>query len=90
MAAFWWLKVVLELRPLSGVYTANLFDDLEFYLGQILSLYEAKCLGKYLAQIFCFIEGQYLAQLIFQIVKQIGRLDAALRPLHVHVRMFIF
>ena len=29
-------------RPLSGVYTSNLFNDLDFYLGQILSLYEAK------------------------------------------------
>ena len=32
---------------LSGVYTCNLLNDLEFYLGQILSLYEAKSLGKY-------------------------------------------
>ena len=42
--------------PLSGVYTSNLFKDLDFYLGQILSLYEAKGLGKYLAQIFSFIK----------------------------------
>ena len=42
-----------------------------FILGRILSLYEAKSLGKYLAQIFSFITGQYLAQIKIQIVKQI-------------------
>ena len=42
---------------LSGVYTSNLLNNLEFYLGQILSLYEAKSLGKYLPQIFSFIKG---------------------------------
>ena len=63
---------------LSGVYTSNLLNDLEFYLGQILSLFEAKSFGKYLAQIFCFIKGQYLAQIKIQIVKQIGCVDAAL------------
>ena len=46
-----------QCRPLSDVYTSNLLNDLEFYLGQILSLYEAKSLGKYLAQIFSFIKG---------------------------------
>ena len=51
---------------LSGVYTSNLLNDLEFYLGQILSLYKAKSLGNHLAQIK------------FQIVKQIGCVDAAL------------
>ena len=51
---------------LSGVYTTNFLNKLEFYLGQILSLYQAKSLGKYLAQIFSFIEGQYLAQIKFQ------------------------
>ena len=55
-------------HSLSGVYTSNLFSNLEFYLGQSLSLYEAKSLGKYLAQIFSFIKGrQYLAQIKFQI-----------------------
>ena len=53
---------------LSGVYTSNLFNDLEFYLGQILSLYEAKYLGQIFSQTFCFIEGQYLAQMKYQIV----------------------
>ena len=55
-----------------------LFNDLNFYFAQILSLYEAKSLGKYLAQIFSFIKGQYLAQIKIQIVKQIGCVDAAL------------
>ena len=59
---------------LSGVCTSNLLNDLEFYLGQILSLYEAKSLGKYLAQIFSFIK----AQIKLQIVQQIGCVDAAL------------
>ena len=43
------------------------FDDLEFYLGQTLSLYEAKCLGKYLTQIFTFTMGQNLAIIKIQI-----------------------
>ena len=30
---------------LSGVYTSNLLNDLDFYLGKILTLYEAKHLG---------------------------------------------
>ena len=47
---------------LSGVYTSNLFSDSEFYLGQLLSVYEAKSLGKYLAQIFSFINGPYTRQ----------------------------
>ena len=63
---------------LSGVYTTNLLNNLVFYLGQILSLYEAKTLGKYLAKIFSFIKGQYFAQIKIQIVKQIGCVDAAL------------
>ena len=63
---------------LSGVYTSNLFNDLDFYLGQILSLYEAKYLGQIFSQTFCFIEGQYLAQIKIQIFKQIGCVDAAL------------
>ena len=60
---------------LRGVNTSNFFYDLELYLGQILSLYAAKSLG----QIFCFIEGQFLAQIKYQIVEQIGCVDAALR-----------
>ena len=52
-------------------------NNLEFYLGQILSLYEGKSLGKYLTQIFSFIAGQYLAQVKIQIVKQIGCVDTA-------------
>ena len=63
---------------LSGVYTSNLLNDLEFYLGQILYLCEAKSREKYLAQIFNFIEGQYLGQIKIQIVKQIECADAAL------------
>ena len=67
------------LNPgLSGVYTSNLSNDLDFYLGQILSLYEAKYLGQIFSQTFCFIEGQYLAQIKFQIVKEIECVDAAL------------
>ena len=46
-------------------------------LGQILSVYAVKSLGQYLTQIFRFIEGQYLAQIKLQIVKQIGCVDAA-------------
>ena len=50
-------------RSLSGVYITNLLNDLDFYLGLILSHYEAKYLGKYLTRIFSFIKGQYLAQI---------------------------
>ena len=63
---------------LRGVYTSNLFNDLDFYLGQILSLYEAKYLGQIFSQTFCFREGQFLAQIKLQIFKQIGCVDAAL------------
>ena len=63
---------------LSGVYTSNLFNDLDFYLGQILCLYEAKYLAQIFSQTFCFKEGQYLAQIKFQIAEQIGCVDAAL------------
>ena len=31
------------IGALSGVYTSNLLNGLEFYLGQIMSLYEAWC-----------------------------------------------
>ena len=74
-----YLITITETRevPLSGVYTSNLLSDLEFYLGQILSLYEAKSLGTYLTQIFSFIKGQYLAQIKIQILKQIECSDAA-------------
>ena len=64
--------------PLRGVYTSNFFFDLELYLGQILSLYAAKSLGQSLGQIFCFIGGQFLAQIKYQIVEQIVCVDAAL------------
>ena len=67
----------MQKTELSGVYTSNLLNDLEFYLSQILSLYEAKSLGKYLPQIFSFIKRQYLSQIKIQIVKQIGCVDAA-------------
>ena len=60
-----------------GVYTPNLFYDLELYLGEILSLYVAKSLGQSLGQIFCFIEGQFLAQIKYQIGEQIGCVDPA-------------
>ena len=56
------------------LHSSNLFDDSEFYLSLILSLYEAK----YLAQIFCFIKGQYLTQMKLQIVSQIIYVDPAL------------
>ena len=55
-------------NPLRGVYTSNLFNDLDFYLDQILFLYEAKYLGQIFSQTFYFIGGQYLAQIKFQIV----------------------
>ena len=61
-------KIGTLVALLSGVYTSNLFNDLDFYLGQILSLYEAKYLGQIFSQTFCFIEGKYLAQIKFQIV----------------------
>ena len=68
----------IDHNYLSGVYTTNLLNHLEFYLDQILSLYEARSLGKYLTKIFNFIKGQYLAQIKIQIVIQIGYVDAAL------------
>ena len=62
-----------------------MFNDLDFYLGQILSLCEAKYLGKIFSQTFCFIERQYSAQIKLQIVYQIGCVDAALA-----VQIFFF
>ena len=47
--------------PSCGVCAFNLFNNLDFYLGQILSLNEAKYLGQIFFQTFCFINGQYLA-----------------------------
>ena len=35
-------------------------------------VYEAKYLGQILSQSFCLIEGQYLAQINFQIGKELG------------------
>ena len=67
---------IKQTLPERGVYTSNFFYDLELYLGQILSLYVAKSLGQSLGQIFCFIEGQFLAQINYQIVEQIGCVDA--------------
>ena len=55
-----------ELTPLvalSGVYTSNLFNNLVFYLGQKLSLYETKYLSQTLSQTFYYTEGRYLAQI---------------------------
>ena len=46
--------------------------------GANLSLYVAKSLGQSLGQIFCFTEGQFLAQIKYQFVEQIGCVDAAL------------
>ena len=40
-----------------STYTSNLFNDLEFYLGQILSLYEAKYLGQILTDANNIIMG---------------------------------
>ena len=37
----------------------------------------SKSLGQSLGQIFCSIEGQFLAQIKYQIVEQIGCFDAA-------------
>ena len=62
------LVIIYEYGFLSGVYTSNLFNDFYFYLGQILSLYEAKYLGQIFSQTFCFIEGLYLTQIKLQIV----------------------
>ena len=68
-----------RLAPLSGVYTSNLLNDSDFYLGEILTLYEAKYLGQIFSETFCFIEGQYLPQIKLKISKQIGCVDPALR-----------
>ena len=73
------LDRIRSIQDLSGIYTANLFDDLELYLGQLLSLYVAISLAQSLGQIFSFIEGQFLAQIKCQIVEQIGCVDAALQ-----------
>ena len=61
-------------RP--GLSIKAVQTNLEFYLGQILSLFQAKKLGQYLTQIFQFIEGQYLIQMKFQI-PQNRRVDAS-------------
>ena len=53
------IQYFFHFPPLSGVYTSNLSNDLDFYLGQILSLYEAKYLGQIFSQTFCFREGEY-------------------------------
>ena len=63
--------------PYSSKGQAGQLNDLEFYLGQILYLSEAKSLGKYLGQIFSFIKAQYLAQIKIQIDKQIGCVGVA-------------
>ena len=62
------IKIGYVDAALSGVYTSNLLNDLDFYLDEILTLYEAKYLGQIFSQTFCFIEGQFLAQIKFQIV----------------------
>ena len=62
----------------SGVYASNFLNDLELYLGQILSPYEAKKLGHSLGQISNCIKRQYIAQIKIQIVKQIACVDATL------------
>ena len=43
-------------------------DYLDHACASRLSLYEAKYLGQIFSQFFCFIEGQYLAQIKLQIV----------------------
>ena len=43
-----------------------------------MPLYGANYLGQIFSKTFCFIEGQYLTQIKFQIAKQIGCVDAAL------------
>ena len=69
-----------ETLNLGGIYTSNLFNDLDFYLGQLLCLYKAKYLCQIISQTFCFLEGQYLAQIKLQIVKMglviIGQSDS--------------
>ena len=62
--------------------TSNLFNDLDLYLGQIMSLYEAKYLCQIFSQTFCFIEEQYLAQLRLQIFEHIRCVDAGLAAKH--------
>ena len=47
-------------------------------MSQILSLNEVKYLGQIFSQPFCFIEGQYLAQVKYKIIKQMGCVDTAL------------
>ena len=53
---------------LSGVYTSNLFNDLDFYLGQILYLYEAKYLGQIFFPNFLLHRGAIFGPNKFQIV----------------------
>ena len=77
-SSFFFYNSSIASPSLRGVYTSNFFYDLEFYFGQILSLYVTKSLGQSLGQICCFIERQYLAQIKYQIVEQIGCVDAAL------------
>ena len=59
-----WMLLLKRRR----VYGSNLLNDLKFYFGQILSLNEAKSLGKYLTQIFSFIKRR----LHIQFVKRFG------------------
>ena len=52
--------------------------NLELNSSQILLLYEVKLFGSKLSRTFCCKEGQYLARIKFQIVKEIGCADAIL------------
>ena len=56
-------KIVLESLYLFDIYTSYLFNSWEFYMGQILSLYEAKYSHQIMSQVF--VDGQYLAQIKF-------------------------
>ena len=66
-----------SVRFLSQLYFRQLrvSCNLDLYLGQILSRYEAKYLHQICSQTFCCKEEQYLAQIKFQIVKKIGCVD---------------
>ena len=55
--------------------TSNWFNNFELDLVQILSLQEAKSSSQALSKNYCCTEGQYLAQMKFQITKKIDASD---------------
>ena len=74
--------MITFLRPVFHYHWIS--NGLNFH-PNVRRVYEAKYLGQIFSQTFCFVEGQYLAQIKFQIVEQIGCVDAALRVIHMPV-----